>query len=96
MKNSIKKIISFEDKLYTIRVLIEYYLLMKISFILGDKFFLFLIVNICLFYAPLEKNFPHFMFKCIISIKQIIEGTLVLIGCFIPKYEERPLKEKID
>ena len=96
MKNSIKKIISFEDKLYTIRVLIEYYLLMKISFILGDKFFLFLIVNVCLFYAPLEKNFPHFMFKCIISIKQIIEGTLVLISCVIPKYEERPLKEKID
>ena len=96
MKNSIKKIISFEDKLYTIRVLIEYYLLMKISFFLGDKFFLFLMINICLFYAPLEKKFPHFMFKCIISIKQTIEGILVLIECFIPKYEEKPLKEKID
>ena len=95
-KNFIKKTISFEDKLYTTRVLIEFYLLLKISTFLSDKIIIFLLANFCLFYAPLEKNFPHFLFKSRMSIKQIIEGIIVLIQCLIPKYEEEPINQKIE
>ena len=86
--------ISFEDKLFTTSVIIKLYLLLKISSFIGDKIILLFITNLCLFYAPLEKNFPHFVFKCRMSIKQIIEGILVLIQCIIPKYEEEPKKQK--
>ena len=92
-KNFIKKTISLEDKLYTFRVLIEFYLLMKITSFLTDKCILFFILNIILFYAPLEKNFPHFVFKSKMTVTQIIEGVIVLITCLIPRYEE-PKKEK--
>ena len=87
-KNFIKKTISFEDKLYTIRVLIEFYLLMKVGTLLNDKFILLLFSNICLLYAPLDKKFPNFIFKIRMSVKQIIEGIIILIVCLVPKYEE--------
>ena len=86
--------ISFEDKLFTTSVIIKLYLLLKISSFIGDKIILLFITNLCLFYAPIEKKFPHFVFKCRMSIKQIIEGILVLIQCIIPKYEEEPKKQK--
>ena len=92
-RNFIKKTISLEDKLYTVRVLIELYLLMKITSFLTDKFILFFILNIIIFYAPIEKHCPHFVFKCRMTIKQIIEGIIVLLTCLIPKYEE-PIKDK--
>ena len=95
-KNFIKKTISFEDKLYTIRALIEFYLLMRISSIFNDKFFLLLATNICLFYAPLDKKYPYFVLKIRMSVKQIIEGVIVLILCLVPKYEEEQKEQKIE
>jgi len=92
--NFIKKVISLEDKLFTTRVLIELYLLLKFSKFLSDKIILLIIANICLFYAPLEKKFPHFIFKCRISFEQIIEGIIVLIQCIIPRYIEEPQKQE--
>ena len=74
----------------------EIYILLKISSFLSEKLILLLIANICLFYAPLEKKFPHFVFKCRMSFQQIIEGLLVIIQCLIPKYIEEPKKEKIE
>ena len=74
--------------------MIELYLLLKLSSIFNDKFILLILANICLFYAPLEKKFPHFIFKCRISIEQIIEGIIVLIQCIIPKYIEEPPKQE--
>ena len=90
--NFIKKTISCEDKLYTSRVLIETYLLMKITYFLSDKFIILLILNVIIMYAPLEKNFPHFLFKCRMTFRQVIEGIIGLIECIIPKYEEKPNK----
>ena len=52
--------------------------------------------NICLFYSPLEKKYPHFIFKCTMSSTQIIEGIFVLVQSVIPKYEEEPIKQKIE
>ena len=74
----------------------EIYILLKISSFLSEKLILLLIANICLFYAPLEKKFPHFVFKCRMSFQQIIEGLLVIIQCLIPKYIEETKKEKIE
>lgn len=91
-----KKIISCEDKFYTICVLIEVYLLMKITSFLNDKFIILLIFNIIILYAPLEKNFPHFLFHCRMTFKQIIEGVIGAFECLIPKYEENNEKEKKD
>ena len=92
--NFIKKTISCEDKYYTIRVLIEIYLLMKITSFLNDKFIILLILNIVILYAPIEKNCPHFLFKCRMTFRQIIEGVIGLMDCLIPKYEEGNIKEK--
>ncbi len=92
--NFIKKTMSCEDKFYTIRVLIEIYLLMKITSFLNDKFIILLILNIIILYAPIEKHCPHFLFKCRMTFRQIIEGIIGLIDCLIPKYEEGNIKEK--
>ena len=91
--NFIKKTISCEDKYYTIVVLIQIYILMKIASWFSDKFLLYLIINVLLVYAPIEKKCPYFLFKCRMSFKQIIEGIIGLIECLIPKYEEEK-KEK--
>ena len=69
---------------------------MKISSIFGDKFFLFLATNICLFYAPIDEKYPNFFLKIRMAVKQIIEGIIVFIICIVPKYEEELDEEEID
>lgn len=91
--NLIKKTISLENKNFTIRIVFEVYILGKITSILTDKFILFLIVNVIIFYAPLEKNIPHFMFKWTMYFRQLVEGVLGLADCLIPKYEEKKEEE---
>jgi hypothetical protein len=49
---------------------------MKITSILNDKFIILLVLSIVVLYAPLEKNCPHFLFKCRMTFRQIIEGAL--------------------
>ena len=93
-KNFIYKTISLENKLHTTRVIIEFYLLMKITSFLSDKFIFLFISNICIFYSVIEKKFPYFLFKCRMSIKQIIEGIIVLIICIIPSYEKKEKDDK--
>ena len=73
--------------------MIEFYLLMKITSCLSDKFIFLIISNICIFYSIIDKKYPYFLFKCRMSIKQIIEGIIVLIICVIPRYEDKE-KEK--
>lgn len=94
VENFFKKTISFEDKMYTFRVLIEIFILMKFSSILNDKIILLFILNIIIFYAPLEKICPHFLFKSRMFFRQVIEGALGAIECLIPKYEDKSEKEK--
>ena len=89
-----KKTISLEDKLYTTRVFIEFYLLMKITSFLSDKFIILFISNICIFYSIIDKKFPYFLFKCRMSVKQIIEGIIVLLICIIPRYEEKEIEKQ--
>ena len=87
--NTIKKTFSFKDKLYTIRVFIETFLLLKILPILGGKIIVFIILNIIILYAPLDQKCPHFLFKFRMSFRQIIEGILGLVVCLIPFNEKK-------
>ena len=89
-----RKIVSFEDPIFTIKVLIYIYLLMKLAGLLGDRFILLIVLNIFIFYAPIEKKCPHFLFKSRMYVKQIIEGTIGIIECLIPRYEEEKPKKK--
>ncbi len=43
--------------------------------------------------AILDKKYPHFLFMFRMSIKQIIEGIIVVLICIIPNYEKKE-KEK--
>ena len=62
---------------------------MKILSIFKDKFLILVVLNTIILYEPLEKNFPHFLFKIRINFRQIIEGIISLLDCLIPKYYEK-------
>ena len=83
-----KKTISLDDKIHTSRVLIELFLLMKISSYFSDQIILLIISNICIFYSILDKKYPHFLFMFRMSIKQIIEGTIGILICFLPSCQK--------
>ena len=85
---------NFEDPFLTIKILSYIYLLMKVSSWIGDRFILFVVLNIFVFYAPINKKFPHFLFISRMTIKQVIEGTIGILECLIPRYEEEKIKEK--
>jgi hypothetical protein len=83
-----KEIIALNDASNTFQVLFVLYLLSKITNCLGDRFIVFILLNVALFYSPLDKNFPNFLFKIFIICKQCIEGIIGVIICIVPKYEE--------
>ena len=91
-KEMFRKIISLEDPGSTIRGIIYTYLCLIISNLLGDKFIILFILNIFIFYSPINNKFPNFIFMSIMSVKQTIEGIIGIISCFIPRYI--PQKEK--
>lgn len=53
------------------------------------KIFFTLIINIILLYAPIEENFPHFIFMIRMFIRQMIEGIVGVIYCLISKGENK-------
>ncbi len=67
---------------------------MKVASWVGDRFILLIVLNIFIFYAPIEKEFPHFLFVSRMYIKQIIEGIVAILECLIPRYEEEKPKKK--
>ena len=85
--------ISFEDPIFTIKSLIYIYMCMKFANFVGDRFILLLVLNTFIFYAPINKKFPHFIFITRMSIKQIIEGTVGILECLIPRYKEQKPKK---
>ena len=84
-----RKIIRLEDPSSTIRTFIYIYLLLLLSRLLGDKFILLLILNILIFYTPINNKFPNFIFLSIMSIKQMIEGVFGILESFIPRYVDK-------
>ena len=85
---------NFEDPILTIKTLSYIYLLMKVLSWIEDRFILFVFLNIFVFYAPINKKFPNFLFVSRMSIKQVIEGAIGIVECLIPRYEEKKIKKK--
>ena len=85
---------NFEDPILTIKTLSYIYLLMKVLSWIEDRFILFVFLNIFVFYAPINKKFPNFLFVSRMSIKQVIEGAIGIVECLIPRYEEEKIKKK--
>ena len=86
--NYSKKIISLEDYIFTLKELAKLYTIMKVINIINEKFFVLIIINIIIFYSPLDNYSEHFLFKAKIAVKQIFEGVFGIIECLIPRYEE--------
>ena len=61
---------------------------MKIFRLIGDRLFILIIFNLFIFYSPIEKKFPHFLFVSRMYTKQVIEGSIGIIECLIPRYQE--------
>ena len=82
------KIISFEDILTSVKLLVKLYVCKNILNLINDKFLLWVLLNIVVLYSQIEKICPHFIFKARMAVKQTIEGTIGILECFIPRYEE--------
>ena len=80
----------------TIKTIIYLFLLKKVSSWLGDKIIFSVVLNVFIFYAPINSVFPNFLFYTRMYIKQIIEGTIAILICFFPTFEKnkKPTKEK--
>ena len=91
------KIISLEDPILTIKTILYLFALIKVSSWLGDKYIVLIILNVFIFYSPINKRFPHFLFFIRMYIKQIIEGTIGILLCFLPEFKkEDKTKKKIN
>ena len=77
-----------EDLKYSFTEMFKLFIIGKVINIINDKFILFIITNVIIFYAPIEEKTDHFLFKAKMTVKQIIEGIIGILNCFIPKYEE--------
>ena len=84
-----RKIISLEDPSSTIRAFIYTFLGLFLSQLLGDKFIILLILNILIFYAPINNRFPNFIFTSLMYTKQTIEGVFGILESFIPRYVDK-------
>ena len=90
----LKKIINFNDVTFSAKALLKFYCCSIILNKLNDKLILFIIINIIIFYSPIENKSEHFLFKLKMAVKQTFEGIFGLIIAFIPKYELPKEKEK--
>ena len=88
------KIASFDDKILTIKTIIYLFLLIKVSAWIGDKIIFSVVLNVFIFYAPINSVFPNFLFYTRMYIKQIIEGTVAILICFCPTCEKKKISEK--
>ena len=88
------KIASFDDKILTIKTIIYLFLLIKVSDWIGDKIIFSVVLNVFIFYAPINSVFPNFLFYTRMYIKQIIEGTVAILICFCPTCEKKKNSEK--
>ena len=84
-----QKIIDLTSILYSIKVLFILYIIAKVINLLNEKFIAWIILNIIIFYGPIEKRYPYFLFRSRMFVQQIFEGIIGLICCFIPAYEPK-------
>lgn len=83
---------NFKDGIYLI---IELKLASIVTNWFSDKFLLWIMMNVIIFYGPIDKWFPGSIPYTFISIRQTIEGVYGIIEILIPKYvDEETKKEK--
>ena len=73
--------------------LFDIYSLVSVFNYVSDKLILLIIMDIIIFYFPIESRTDHFLFKIYMAIKQTYQGIIELIIVIIPKYEKN--KEKV-
>jgi len=88
-----QKIIEFKDPYYSIKMLIILYIISKIVNLFNEKFLAWIILNLLIFYGPIEKKYPYFLFKSRMFVQQIFEGIIGVICCIIPSYEQKKLEQ---
>ena len=88
-----KKIISFEDIYFSIIEILKILFFKGLFNILNEKLVLFIILNVIIFYYPIENYCEHFVFKIKVTISITIASIISLIIVFIPKYEQPKEKE---
>jgi len=89
---AISKIISFSDYYYSIKSLFILYIITRVINLFNEKFICLILINILLFYGPIEKRCPYFLFKTRMFIKQFFQGIFGVISCLIPSYEDKDKK----
>ena len=87
--DNIRRIIFFEDLIYSLTAFIEIFLFIKIIKRINMIFLCLIIGNIFIFYSPIDKKYPKFLFRIRMFIKEIIEGILCVIITLIPKCEKK-------
>ena len=88
-----QKIIEFKDPYYSIKMLIILYIISKIVNLFNEKFLAWIFLNLLIFYGPIEKKYPYFLFKSRMFVQQIFEGIIGVICCIIPSYEQKKLEQ---
>jgi len=78
---------------YSIKMIIVLYVISKIINWFNEKFIAWIVLNILLFYGPIEKRYPFFLFRSRMFIQQIFEGVIGILYCFIPSYEPKKIEE---
>ena len=94
VKKTIEEITSLQDCSKTIRFTLAVYGILKFLSLFPLFFIFWVLMNIALLYAPINKFCPNFIFRGFIAVKQILEGVFGVIECLIPKYVEEEQKEK--
>ena len=64
------------------------YVLSKIINLFNEKLLVWIALNVLIFYGPIEKKYPYFLFKSRMFLEQIFQGIFGLINCLVPKFEE--------
>ena len=91
-KSFTQKITGLTSISYSVKMIIVLYIISKIINWFNEKFIAWIILNILLFYGPIEKKCPYFLFKSRMFIEQIFEGIIGLFYCFIPAYEPQKIE----
>ena len=74
-------------------MIIALYVISKIINWFNEKFIAWIVLNILLFYGPIEHRYPFFLFRSRMFIQQIFEGVIGILYCFIPSYEPKKIEE---
>ena len=69
-------------------MIVIFYVVSKIINWFNEKFLVWIALNVLIFYGPIEKKYPYFLFKSRMFLEQIFQGVFGLIACLIHKYEE--------